>query len=162
MKNPKYKEIWGNSSGNEVGRLAQGMPGRISKEKATNTMFFIAQDEIPPDRRRDVEYTRVVCNYRDQKKEKERTRITMGGDRTNCPFDCGTPTAELLTIKLLLNSVISTLGAKFMAIDISNFYLNTPMYRYEYMRMKLDMFPEDVTEEYNLRSFVAVRIGCYV
>ena len=108
MKYPKYKAIWGNSFGNEVGRLSQGMPGRISKEKATNTMFFIAQDEIPPDRRRDVTYARVICNYRDQKKEKERTRITMGGDRTNYPFDCGTPTAELLTIKLLLNSVIST------------------------------------------------------
>ena len=42
MKNPKFKAIWGNSFRNEVGRLAQGMPGRISKEKATNTMFFIA------------------------------------------------------------------------------------------------------------------------
>ena len=78
----------------------------------------------------------------------------MGGDRTNCPFDCGTPTAELLTIKLLPNSVISTPGAKFMTIDISNFYLNTPMDRYEYMRMKLDMFPDDVIEEYNLHDKV--------
>ena len=29
MKTPKFKEIWVNSFGNEVGRLAQGMPGRI-------------------------------------------------------------------------------------------------------------------------------------
>ena len=119
MKNPKYKKIWGNSFGNEVGRLTQGMPGRISKEKGTNTMFFVKQNEIPQDRQRDVTYERIVCNYCDQKKDKERT--CMGGDRTNCPFDCGTPTAELLTIKLLLNSVISTPGAKFMTIDISNF-----------------------------------------
>ena len=110
MKIPKYKEIWGNSFENEVGQLAQGMPGSISKENATNTMFFIAQDEIPQERRRDA-YARVVCNYRDQKKEKERTRIMMGGDRTNYPFYCGTPTAELLTLKLFLNSVISTMGA---------------------------------------------------
>ena len=94
-------------------------------------MFFIAQNEIPQERRRDVKYARVVCNYRDQKKEKERTRITMGGDKTNCPFDCGTLTAELLTIKLLLNSVIFAPGAKFMTIYISNFYLNTPMDRYD-------------------------------
>ena len=32
MKNPKYKKIWGNSFGNEVGRLAQGMPGRIKRK----------------------------------------------------------------------------------------------------------------------------------
>ena len=41
-----------------------------------------------------------------------------------------------------------------MTIDISNFYLNTPMDRYEYMRMKSDMFPEDVIQEYNLRDKV--------
>ena len=83
-----------------------------------------------------------------------------GGDRTNCPFDCGTPTAELIAIKLLLNSVISTPGAKFMTIDISNFYLNIPMDRYEYMRMKLNMFPDDVIEEYNL--YVNVEPNGYV
>ena len=162
MKTPKYKAIWGNSFGNEVGWLAQEMPGRISKEIATNAMFFITQDEIPPNRRRDLTYARVICNYRDQKKEKEQTRITMGRDRTNCPFDCGTPTAKLSTIKLLLNSVTSTPGAKFMTIDISNFYLNTPMDRYEYMRMKLDMFPEDVIEEYNLRDRVAPNRYVYI
>ena len=114
-------------------------------------------------------YALTVCNYRDQKKEKERTRFTMGGDRTNCPFDCRTPAADLVTIKLLFNSVISTPGAKFMTIDISNFYLNTPMDRYEYMRMKLDMFPDDVIEEYKLRDkvepngyvYIEVRKGMY-
>ena len=78
--------------------------------------------------------------------------LMHGGDRTNCPFDCDTPTTELLTINILLNSAVSTPGAKSMTIDISNFYLNTPMDRYEYMHMKLDMFPDDVIEEYNLRE----------
>ena len=137
-KTPKYKDIWENSFGNETGRLAQDMPGRISKKKATNTTSFIKHNETPSKSRRDVTYTHTVCNYCDQKKKKERTCITMGGDRTNFPFECGTPTADLLTIKLLLNSVISTPGGKFMTIDIINFYLNTPMDRYEYMRMKLD------------------------
>ena len=41
-----------------------------------------------------------------------------------------------------------------MTIDISNFYLNTPMDRYEYMRMKLEMFSDDAIEEYNLRDKV--------
>ena len=70
----------------------------------------------------------------------------MSKDSTNCPFDLGTPTAELLTIKLLLNNMISTPVTKFTTIIISNFYLNTPMDRYEYMCMKLDMFPDDVME----------------
>ena len=90
MKNPKYKKIWEKYFGNEVGRLAQGVPGRV--ENGTNTISFVGKDEIPPDRRKDVTYARIVYNYRDQKKEKERTRLCMGGDQTNCPFDCGTPT----------------------------------------------------------------------
>ena len=39
-----------------------------------------------------------------------------------------------------------------MMIDIKNFYLNTPMERYEYMRLKLADLPDDVIKHYNLES----------
>jgi hypothetical protein len=42
----------------------------------------------------------------------------MGGNLVNYPDDCGTPTADLLTVKLLLNSVLSTENTEFMTIDI--------------------------------------------
>ena len=61
-------------------------------------------------------------------------------------MDCGTPTANLLTVKLLLNSVVSTPGAKFLGLDLTDFYLNTPMDRPEFRRMKLETFPEDAIE----------------
>ena len=35
---PQYKEVWGKLFGNEIGRLAQGMPGRVD---GTNRLFFI-------------------------------------------------------------------------------------------------------------------------
>ena len=76
----------------------------------------------------------------------------MGGNRINYPGDCGTPTADLQTVKLLLNSVISTPGAKFMTMDISNFYLMTPLKRKEYVRMKLADIPENVIDPYKLRK----------
>ena len=45
----------------------------------------------------------------------------------------GTPTAESFLAKILFNSVISTTDVKFlMTIDIKNYYLNTPMERFEY------------------------------
>ena len=50
--------------------------------------------------------------------KKNRTRLTVGGDRINYLGDVGTPTASLLTVKLLVNSVLSTAGAEFMTIDI--------------------------------------------
>lgn len=55
----------------------------------------------------------------------------MGGNLINYPDDVGTPTANLLLIKIFLNSVISTPGAKFANADLSNFYLMTPLKRRE-------------------------------
>ncbi len=78
----------------------------------------------------------------------------MGGNLVNYPGDCGTPTVDLLTVKLMLNSIISTPNAKFMTIDLKDFYLLTPMNRYEYFRMKIDLFPQDVIDEYGLKSKV--------
>ena len=62
-----------------------------------------------------------------------------------------TPTAELLLIKIMLNSVISAPEAKFMTIDISVFYLNTPMKIYEYLKLKLSDIPDKIIKPYNLK-----------
>ncbi len=37
-----------------------------------------------------------------------------------------------------------------MTMDIKDFYLNTPMTRYEYMQLKISDMPDDVIEHYNL------------
>jgi hypothetical protein len=49
------------------------------------------------------------------------------------------------------NSVLSTEGAKYMCLDITNFYLLAPLDRYEYMKMPLTLFPEWIIEQYKLR-----------
>ena len=58
----------------------------------------------------------------------------------------------MLVFKVLINSVVSTEGAKCLMIDIKNFYLCTPLKRYEYVRMHLSDFPEDVIEQYGLKA----------
>eukprot|EP00804_Cyclotella_cryptica_P029060 CCRYP_005247-RA/>CCRYP_005247-RA protein AED:0.20 eAED:0.15 QI:0/0/0/1/0/0/4/0/830 len=149
IKNPKYCTIWKNAYGKELGRLAQGIPGTV---KGTNTIVFIAHNEIPPQRRKDVTYGRIVANYRPEKEDPYRIRLTVGGNRITYPGDCGTPTADMLTTKILLNSVISTKGARFMTIDIKDFYLNTPMVRPEYMRLKLSDIPTTSLNSTNLTN----------
>ena len=66
--------------------------------------------DIPQDRFKDCTYGKFVCDVRPTKAEPNRTRLTVGGDRINYPEDVGTPTADMLLVKLLLNSVISTKG----------------------------------------------------
>ena len=51
--NPKYRKVWGKSFGDEIGRLAQGMPNQVD---GTDTMFFIDENKIPQNRQRDVKY----------------------------------------------------------------------------------------------------------
>ena len=90
----------------EIGRLAQVIPGL---NNGTNTLFFIDRNEVPADRWKYFTYGTIVCNVRPQKEETNRTRLTFGGNNTYTEIDCGTPTANLLTVKLLLNSIISIL-----------------------------------------------------
>jgi hypothetical protein len=114
--------------------------------------FFIEKDEVPWDRKKDVTYGKIVCNVRPQKDEVNRSRLTVGEDRINFEGDCSTPTANLLTVKLLLNSIVSTPGAIFLGLDLKDFYLNTPMDRPEYLKMKLANFLDEVIAHYNLKE----------
>ena len=56
----------------------------------------------------------------------------------------------MLVAKLLFNSVVSTRNTKFMTMDISNFYLMTPLERPEYMRNSLRDIPDEIIKEYKL------------
>ena len=85
------------------------------------------RSKVLADRWKDVTYGKVVCNVRPKKEETNRTRLTFGGSNCVTAIDCGTPTANLLTVKLLFNSVVLTPGAKFLGLDLKDFYLNTPM-----------------------------------
>ena len=127
------------------------MPG---KSEGTNTIYFIDKSEIPAERWKDVMYVRVVDAFRPEKFDPCQTRLTVVGNFIAYPSDCGTLTVDLLTVKLLLNSVVSTPGAKFMTFDIKDFYLNTSMARYEYRRLKICNIPEDVSWQYKLEMKV--------
>ena len=61
-------------------------------------------------------------------------------------------TADMLTSKILCNSVISTKDARYVGFDIKNFCLGTTMKEYEYMRMPMMFFPRHIIQQYNLRK----------
>jgi hypothetical protein len=165
INSPTHKEVWTKSYANELGRLTQG----VRDIPGTNTMFFIHKDDIPQDRRKDITYGRIVVMLRPQKKEPARTRLTVGGNLIDYPWDVATPTSDLTTAKLLFNSVVSTPGAVFVVMDVKNFYLNTPMERPEYMRLPLKLIPPEIIDKYNLRDkvddkgfvYVRIELGMY-
>jgi hypothetical protein len=148
IANPKTWATWTHSYGKELGWLAQGMPGIVT---GMDTIFFIPKDKVLRARAKDIMYGLITCLIRPEKiNEPNRTRLVAGGDRVHYPFDADTPTADLLTVKLLINSMISTPGARFFMMDIKNVCLCTPMTRYKYMQLKLSNMPDDDIAHYHL------------
>ena len=160
MRNTKYKEAWSLSSANEFGRLANGIGGRI--KNPTKTIEFIFQHEVPTERMKDITYGQFVFTVRPEKAEPNWTRFTVKGDRINYPGAVATPTAEMLVAKLLFNSVISTKDARFMTMDISNFYLMTPLHRPKFIRIKLCDIPDEVINKYKLREKATKNGSIYI
>ena len=93
-----------------------------------------------------------MAEIRPQKAETCRIRLTVRGNLIHFPGDVTTPTAYLIMAKLIFNSVLSTKNAKFICADIAKFYLNNPMKIYEYMKLPLDIIPEEIIQQYNLRN----------
>jgi hypothetical protein len=119
----------------------------------TNTIIFIKKKQVPQNRVKDMTYGLITCLIRPEKiEEPNQTRLVVGGDRVHYPGDAGTPTADLLTVKLLNNSTISTPNTKYMTMDIKDFYLNTPMAQYKYMQLRIANMPNDVIKHNNLTA----------
>jgi hypothetical protein len=113
---------WDRATANEFGRLAQGGGGRI---EGSNTIFFIPRSSII--KGKTVIYGRFVVDVQSNKEEVNRVRLAVGGNLIQYPGDVSTRSVDLTTSKYMWNSIISTVGAKYMCLDINNFYLGTPM-----------------------------------
>ena len=112
--------LWQASNAKEIGRLAQG----YKQAKGTNTIFFIAKLAVPKGRK--VTYLQVVTAFWPEKENPRCVHWTVGGDKVDYPGAVTTKTANLTTAKVL-NSVILTPHAQFMAMDLKDFYLGAPM-----------------------------------
>jgi hypothetical protein len=166
VKDPKTRNLWSNAMTKELARLAQGLDGLT---EGTNTVVYMTHDEIqqiPKDRT--VTYARTVVDFRPQKTDPNRVRITVGGNLITYPGEVTTRTADMVTSKILWNSVVSTPGAKYCCADVKNFYLETPMDRYEYMRIPIRTIPDAFIEAYKLQPkvykgyiYMEIRKGMY-
>ena len=82
ITDPVTKDIWENAFCKEIGRLAQG----YKETRGTDTIQFMTIEEIhliPKDRT--VTYSRIVVDFRPQKKDPYRVRITAGGNLITYP-----------------------------------------------------------------------------
>jgi len=162
---------WNKGNANEFGRLLEHGIGKNrpanERIKGTGTLFPIRKNLIPDGRK--VTYANFICNIRLQKEETHRVRMTAGGDKLDYPGDASSPTVSILDAKIHLNSTISDAknGARYLGLDIKNFYLGTPMSYYQYLRVHRSLIPDEVMDEYNFTIesdgyvYFEVRRGMY-
>jgi hypothetical protein len=140
--------------------LANGIGGHI--KNPTNIIKLILQHELPADQVKDITYRQFVCLAKPKKAEPNQMQFIVGGDRINYPGKVATPATEIWVAKMLFNSVISTKDAQFMTIDISNFYLMTPLHCAKFIRIKLRDTPNEVINKYKLKEKATRNNSIYI
>ena len=123
-----------------VGTGTKGIGKRV---EVKNTFYVIKFEDIPKDRLNEICYTSVVCEVRPGKKDLNQTRITICGTNVCYPGDVGTNTASLELFKLMINSILSRAGTKYVCFGIDFFYLITPLGRPEYVKIQLSKNPQE-------------------
>jgi hypothetical protein len=135
-------EVWQKTDDAEIVRLT----------KKTGTMKPILPQDKPSDRTASY-YNPQSSTKVEEGKLIRRTRGTYGGDRGDpYPDDTAAYVADITTVKLLWNSVVSTPGAKFMTMDITDFYLGTTLTRKAYMWIRRDQLSEASIDMLNVRD----------
>jgi hypothetical protein len=94
--------------------------------------------------------------------------LTAGGNILDYSGDVPTSTADITTFKIIFTSTLSTEEAAMMMMDIKKYYLGTLLPRFEYMKMLLSRFTEEIVQEYNLNAlaidgwvYIETRKGMY-
>jgi hypothetical protein len=141
MKDPQLKPLWTQGFGNECGRLFKG----IRDIAGTDTCFFIKLTDIPKDRK--IMYGKILCDNKPHKKEKECGRRQTRLFRRRRHFD-----GRHNDIQNPNQQHPLTEDAAMMMMDINNYYIGTALPRFEYMKMLLSHFPEEIIQKYNLNA----------
>ncbi len=118
-------EVWQTAFGKDFGGMAQG--DNKMGQKGTNFIFVMTPNEVKCiPKNQTVMFACVIANFCPQKVDPHCIGITAGGNLINYPGKLSTRT-DLTTSKLMWNSVLGTEGAKYMCLNIKNFYLSTSL-----------------------------------
>lgn len=118
------KQVWNDGLSNEIGQITQGNDAGVTYQDCCE---FIYHHEVPTHKK--VTYAYFIADYRPLKPEPYRLQLVVGGDKLTTTKDVGSPSTNILDTKILANSVISDAhkGARFMTLDIKDFFLCSEM-----------------------------------
>ena len=118
MNDPVTAETWQTAFGKDFGGMAQG--NNKTGQRGTNAMFVMTHADIARayDAKKFFTFANPVVDYRPQKEDPNRIRITAMGNLITYDGELSVRTADINTVKLHWNSVVSTPNARYMCLDI--------------------------------------------
>jgi hypothetical protein len=120
MHDPVLSPLWVPAMSKELHMLAQGKEGTTV---GTNTIFFLSHNKIRRiSKDHTVTYACIVIDHWPQKDDPNCVRITVGRNSINYPYELTTWTADMVSSKIMWNSIISMPNTKFGGTDIKNMY----------------------------------------
>ena len=88
-----------------------------------------------------------MVDLRPEKAVHEQLRLCMGGDQMVSVMETTTITATLTACKLHVNSVVSTPGAMFAGVDVQDLYLETPLKKKRYGKVRAKYIPQETIDK---------------
>ena len=128
------------------------MATEVDRLVSTRTTKFLKNKNIPQGEK--AVYTRLVVDLIPNKAVHERLRMCMGRDNMESVMETTTRTADLTTCKLHMNGVVSTPGARFAGGDVKDFYLNTPLKKKRYGKVRAKYIPEETVRKHDLEQYI--------
>ena len=124
--------------------------------------LFVTYDNMHLIHFSDIPQDRLISYFNPQLKMKLnaellhvfRIRGTYGGNRSDYEGDKAAYTADMPTLKILLNLTVSDPDRKFMTADIVSMYLHTRLERKEYMSIDLKFFSPAARLRYGVDKFI--------
>ena len=130
----KYTEAWIWVAANEYDRLFQeyGRNEDGSQHiQRTNVCHKIKKCQVP--KGKTATYNRLVTDIQPEIAEPNWVRFTAGGNIVQYTGETLTEVAPIETAKLLITIKLSTMGEKYMAMNMLNFYTHNDLKDYQYM-----------------------------
>ena len=90
--------------------------------------------------------------YITKKTKTHKIILTAGENLIDYPGVVSTPTSDLTTMKIHVNSPISDVKSRYMCMDVKYFNINNQMDRDEYIMIQIVMKPQEFAYKYNIKE----------
>ena len=137
------------SAGKELGNLFQS----FKDTKGIDVSEFIPGWEVPRNERVTEPWV-GFARWPEKIGNPFRSGITAWGHLSECDSETATNSTSIWTIKMLLNSVSSTQGAKFSTLDIKSVHPKSLLWDSQCTRFNLSQTPKDFQSQHNLHALV--------